>query len=241
MIVVNELNYQVVRSSRQGPGFSLKNISFSLEQGYIMGVLGGNGSGKSTLLRLLYGMEQPHSGSVTWDGQNISADICAFRQETAYIASDSGFFRYRSLQENVELLRYLYDTFDRNSLDRYLVQYGLEEKRNQMYGMLSLGEQRKFQLAFAMAHQPKLLILDELTVGLDTGFRTELMEMLQDLVAMGETSVILATHILRDIDEIIDYIAILQDGELVLFGDRESVLEQQGVTELEQLVLSCSS
>lgn len=238
MITVDQLCYQIVKESKGQKGFALKDISFTLEKGYIMGVLGKNGSGKSSLLRMLYGMESPDSGSVSWEGQDIFSDLCSFRQKTAYIAPDSGFFHYRSLEENVELLGFLYDQFDCGSLNQYLEQYGLEAKMNSLYGMLSTGEQRKFQLAFAMAHQPELLILDEPTANLDSVFRTELMEMLQDLVAREETSVILSTHILSDIHEIVDYVAILKDGELALFGDRESVLEQQGSMELEDLFLS---
>ena len=109
---------------------------------------------------------------------------------------------------------------------------------NSLYSMLSTGEQRKFQLAFAMAHQPELLILDELTANMDSVFRTELMEELQELVAKEETSVILSTHIFSDINDIVDYVAILKAGELVVFGDRETVLEQEGSMELEDLFLA---
>lgn len=238
MITVDQLCYQVVKNGRGREGFALKDISFTLEKGYIMGVLGKNGSGKSSLLRQLYGMERPDSGSVSWEGQNILTDLSAFRQKAAYIDPDSGFFHYRSLEENVELLGHFYDQFDPKHLNQYLEQYSLEAKMDTLYGMLSTGEQRKFQLAFAMAHQPELLILDEPTANLDSVFRTELMEMLQDLVAREETSVILSTHILSDIDEIVDYIAILKEGELALFGDRESVLEQQESMELEDLFMS---
>lgn len=238
MIIVDQLCYQVVKNGRGREGFALKDISFTLEKGYIMGVLGKNGSGKSSLLRQLYGMERPDSGSVSWEGQNILTDLSAFRQKAAYIDPDSGFFHYRSLEENVELLGHFYDQFDPKHLNQYLEQYSLEAKMDTLYGMLSTGEQRKFQLAFAMAHQPELLILDEPTANLDSVFRTELMEMLQDLVAREETSVILSTHILSDIDEIVDYIAILKEGELALFGDRESVLEQQESMELEDLFMS---
>ena len=71
MITVDQLCYQVVKESKGQEGFALKDISFTLEKGYIMGVLGKNGSGKSSLLRQLYGMERPDSGSVSWEGQNI--------------------------------------------------------------------------------------------------------------------------------------------------------------------------
>lgn len=238
MIAVDQLCYQVAKGSRDWEGFALKNISFTLEKGYIMGVLGKNGSGKSSLLRLLYGIERPDSGSVTWNGQDIFSDLYAFRQKTAYITPDSGFFHYRSLGENVEMLGHLYDGFDRKLLKQYLEQYGLEQKMNSLYSMLSTGEQRKFQLAFAMAHQPELLILDELTANMDSVFRTELMEELQELVAKEETSVILSTHIFSDINDIVDYVAILKEGELVVFGDRETVLEQEGSMELEDLFLA---
>lgn len=238
MIAVDQLCYQVAKGSRGQKGFALKNISFTMEKGYIMGVLGKNGAGKSSLLRLLYGMERPDSGCVSWDGRDIFSDLNAFRQKTAYIALDSAFFHYRSLGENVEMLGHLYDGFDRNLLMQYLEQYGLEGKMNSLYNMLSTGEQRKFQLAFAMAHQPELLILDELTANLDSVFRTELMEMLQDLVAKEESSVILSTHIFSDINDIVDYLAILKAGELVVFGNRETVLEQQGAVGLEDLFMS---
>lgn len=238
MIAVDQLCYQVAKGGRGQKGFALKNISFTLEKGYIMGVLGKNGAGKSSLLRLLYGMERPDSGSVTWNERDIFSDLCAFRQKTAYIAPEGGFFLYRSLEENVEMLGRLYDRFDWKYLDQYLEQYGLKEKMNSLYGMLSTGEQRKFQMAFAMAHRAELLILDELTANMDSVFRTELMEMLQDLVAREESSVILSTHIFSDINEIVDYVAILKAGELVVFGDRETVLEQEGSMELEDLFLS---
>lgn len=235
MMVVDGLDYRVVQPSRNSPGFALDHISFSLETGYIMGLLGRNGSGKSSLLRLLHGMDRPDSGSICWKGQDIFEDLGSYRQKTAYIAPDSGFFYYRSLWENISLLGNLYDAFDQGLLEQYITKYGLGEKMDVVYAGLSTGERRKFQLAFALAHQPELLLLDELTAGLDPIFRTEWIGMIQDLVAEEEITVILSTHILSDINEIVDYIVMLDEGKLVLCGDRETVLEQQGMTELEEL------
>lgn len=238
MLKIDKVNYQVTVDTKKKDGFALHNISFSLESGYIMGLLGRNGAGKSTLLRLIYGIERPDSGSIMWKGKDIITDSKAFRQEVAYIGEE-GFFRYRSLKENVEMLGMFYDTFDFTLLDKYLIGFGLPENIvYQTYEELSSGQKQRFQLAFALAHKPKLLLLDEPTANLDSVFRMELMELLQELVAKEEISVILSTHIISDIDEIADFIGILKEGEMVLYDDRETVMEQYGQVQLEELLLS---
>ena len=239
MLKINSLNYQVAKDTGKKKGFALKNISFQLESGYIMGLLGKNGAGKSTLLKLLCSAIPADSGDIIFHGRKVCEELLAFRQEIAYIGSEAAFFNYRTLQENIQMLGKFYDSFDKNILDEYLTRFELSEKKlSRAYKELSSGEKCKFQLAFSLAHKPKLLLLDEPTANLDAVLRMELMELLQELVAKEKITIIISTHILQDIEEIADYIGVLKEGELVVFDDRETLMEQYGQMDLEEILLS---
>ncbi len=228
MLQVKDAGYRVRNSMGTKTAFQIQNISFELEQGYFMCLLGKNGAGKSTLLRLLYGVHVPDYGQIIWNGEEIQEKKNQIRQEVAYVGEEELFFSERSVKENVEVLQGLYPTFSMEQFLSYLrifelENYILEKKMN----TLSTGQEKQVQLAFVLARKPKLLLLDEPMANLDPVFRMEFMDLLQRLIAKEEISIILSTHVLEDVEDMADYIGVMEEGKMTLFGDRERVLEQK--------------
>lgn len=226
MLQVNDLKYTVRNQMGFKTNFQIKNVSFELEKGYMMCLLGKNGSGKSTLLRLLYGVVQPDGGDLLWSKIAIQIHTSVVRTQIAYVGDEDIFFPWRTIKENVEVLGGLYEKFSLEKFKNYLEKFEPEsDVMEKSLIELSSGQKKQVQLAFALARSPKLLLLDEPFANLDPVFRVEFMDILQNLIADEEISVILSTHILEEVEEIADYIGVMKQGEMVMFGDREKVLE----------------
>ena len=233
-----QYTYKDSRKSDLDEAFSLQDISFRLEKGYILGLLGLNGSGKSTLMNLVLGIYAPDSGSVTFCGEEVSRDTTKTLQKIACVSDKMEFLRYRTLRENVNLFGILYDDFDYARWEQHMFSFGFDaEDLVLCYDDLSTGERRKFQLAFALAYEPELLLLDEPTANLDPHARVEWMELLGKQVAEGEISIIMATHLTSELDELADYILVLDKGRQIAYMDREEMVDNYGEIELSKLLL----
>lgn len=217
--------------------FCLENISFCLEKGYMLALLGLNGAGKSTLLNLIMGMYKPDSGSVCLHGEEVSADMGSALNRIACISDRMGFLKYHTLEENVELFGILYDNFQQEKWRGYMEDFGFKQyDERRCYDELSTGQKRKFQLAFALSHEPELLLLDEPTANLDPHARQEWMELLEKQISEEKLSVVMSTHITSDLDEIADYILVLDRGRQLAFMDREEMVDLYGEIELSELL-----
>lgn len=186
---------------RQG-NFELQDISFTLEKGYIMGLVGRMGSGKSTLLRSILNPDLIKSGSVEYEG-------CA-----GFIMEDAPFLMEATIRENMELFKNLYKNYDVEEFHGRLRSVCLEEHK--VYGLLSKGEKVRFQFAFAMGHHPGLLLLDEPTSGLDVSFRREFLYMLQEAVEKQMVGVVISTHLTDELGRFADFIGEMDGGKLKL-------------------------
>lgn len=240
MLEVKNLQFQYKEKEKHPPKepFQLKDVNFTLEKGYIMGLLGLNGAGKSTLFNLLMGIFTPDAGSVTFHGAEVAKHRNQVLQKAACVSDKMEFLRYRSLNENADLFGILYDDFNRHKWEGYMESFGFAKREwNYLYNDLSTGEKRKFQLAFALSYEPELLLLDEPTANLDPHARVEWMELIQRQVAEKEISTVIATHLTSDLDEITDYILVLHQGQQIAFMDREDMVDQYGEIELAALLL----
>ena len=204
--------------------FTLKDVSFSLESGYILGLTGRNGAGKTTLIKQLIHPETAGSGSVIINGIDAKQETVRAKQEIGVLMEEQPFLNDMTLEKNGILLGGFYDRFDMVKFYEYLKRFDLYPDR--VYRNLSRGMRMKFQLAFALAHSPKLLLMDEATGGLDVVFRREFYYLLQEAVEKEMVSVIISTHVTEDLDKVADYVAFMDGGKMKFYESKETLNER---------------
>lgn len=202
--------------------FVLSDISFSIPKGYICGLIGENGAGKSTLLQMMLGLYRPDKGDIYINGYNLATDEIKIKNDIGYVLSEDLFDPYLSLINNANAYGKYYTRYDSKLFTDYCHRFKLNI--TDKLKTLSKGQKLKFQFAFALAHSPALLLLDEPTANFDPDFRKEFFSILTDFIADGEHSVLLATHLTSDLEIIGDYITFLHKGKLVFSTDRETLL-----------------
>ncbi len=203
--------------------FQLSNITFDLPKGYIMGLIGQNGSGKTTLLHIIMGLYSVQTGTVTFNERNAHEQEKEVKNKIGFVLNEELFTKGISLEENARLYGNYYNSFDFEIFEHYCERFGLQMNRKLKH--YSKGEKLKFQFAFALSHNPELLILDEPTESFDPEFREEFIQIVTEFVRDGEHSVLLATHLTEELDRIADYITFIHKGNLVFSLDKETMLD----------------
>lgn len=203
--------------------FHLNNISLELPEGYIMGLIGPNGAGKTTLLHLILGLYRPEKGEILIDGMSYAKSEREIHEQIGTVLLEELFDAGMTLRENSDYYGSYYKNYDENVLENYLERFSLEPQRK--YKELSKGEELKFQLAFALSHAPRLLVLDEPAGSFDPEFRAEFFKVLKEFIADGTKSVIISTHLTEDLDRMADYITYLEKGKCLMSTDIESLRE----------------
>ncbi|MHB8130670.1 MAG: ABC transporter ATP-binding protein [Mobilitalea sp.] len=215
---------QVQNLHKKLQGFQIKNVNFSLEAGYIMGFIGRNGAGKTTIMKLIQNVIVKNSGKVTICGYDNRKQEIKAKNQIGFIMDNSPFIKKYTLLENAELFGKYYNNFDVNLFKAYLNRFHLDGNKKVI--SLSKGMESRFQLAFALAHRPKLLIMDEPTDGLDPIFRREFLSLLQELIDEEKMGILLSTHITSDLDKVADYITLVERGKIILSQDKETLMDR---------------
>lgn len=198
--------------SKNYKGFSLDNISFSIEKGTVMGLIGQNGAGKTTIIKLIMNMFDREGGRITVCGKDNIADEISVKNKIGYVADESYFFVNTTAKKIGGVCSAAYESWDGEKFSSLLKRWNIDEKKK--VSALSKGTQTKLMLAAALCHNAELLILDEPTAGLDPVARIEILDMLREFVADGERSVLFSTHITGDLDKIADIITLVIDGKI---------------------------
>ncbi|QHW29606.1 ABC transporter ATP-binding protein [Paenibacillus rhizovicinus] len=201
------------------PNFQLKDVSFQLEQGYIMGFIGANGAGKTTTIKSMMNMVRTDSGEVHILGKNMADHEIELKQEIGCAFGDIEFYTRNKLKTLTDVIKRFYKNWDESVYSGYLRRFGLDE--NKKVAELSTGMKVKFSLALALSHGAKLLILDEPTSGLDPAARDDLLDLFQELVSDGEISILFSTHITSDLEKCADFITFIVDGRIVNSAEKE--------------------
>ena len=197
--------------------FRLKEISFSLEAGYLMVLAGPNGAGKTTLLRYMLEEKKSYTGEILLDGCEIHEDHKKTLNEIGYISEENSFFEEYTAMENARLLSVFYKEWEEEVFIRAMKD--MELSVNKTVGTMSRGELMKFQMAFAMAHKPRLYLLDEATGGMDPVFRKDFYKIIRKILEGETASVLMTTHIQEEIEKQADYIGIMESGKIIRFGE----------------------
>lgn len=201
-------------------GFKLDNVSFSLPQGCILGLIGENGAGKSTTIRSILGSIK-YDGNIEVLGQPISAKL---KNRIGVVLDEVGFPDKLNASDINKIMKNLFSNWDEKLYNEYLDKFDLP--KNKAFSDFSKGMKMKLGIAVALSHHAELLILDEPTSGLDPLVRDEIIDILNDFTREENHSILISSHIVSDLEKLCDYIAFMHKGKLMLCEEKDNLLEQ---------------
>ena len=226
------------RFGRKRRRAALKDVSFRIERGECVAILGQNGSGKSTLVRLLATLLLHDGGSASVFGHDAFRETRAVRQLVNRVSVEASFFKKMSAEENLSYAARFYGMTPRETADRIpeiLSRVGFPaDRRGEPMEHLSRGMQQKVALARALLTSPVLLLLDEPTTGLDPRSKLEVQEFIREVRAEHDATVLLCTHDLAEAETLADRVGILDRGELLCLEPVPELLERYGASTLEE-------
>lgn len=216
------LALEVKNLNKRYRGFQLKDVSFQLEQGYIMGFIGANGAGKTTTIKSILNLIQIDGGEINTLGRNFVQNELGLKQEIGYAFGGIDFYTRNKIKTLTDVVKKFYRQWDEKTYHYYLKRFQLNE--DQKIAELSTGMKVKYSLALALSHQAKLLILDEPTSGLDPAARDDLLDLFQELVEPGEISILFSTHITSDLEKCADHITFIHQGQIINSLEKEDFI-----------------
>lgn len=211
-----------------GKVLALRGVDLTIGQGEFFGLLGPNGAGKSTLINCVVGLAKPSAGEVRVFGHSVRNEALAAKRCIGFSPQEVNVERFFNLQKTLEFQGGFYGIPPREAKQQaqaMLKQFGLEEKAKDQFFRLSGGMQKRLLIARAMMSQPKLLILDEPTAGVDVGQRHELWKYLRDLNRDG-TTIILTTHYIDEAEALCERVGIINHGQILELGTPEKLIAQ---------------
>ena len=205
-----------------GSTFALRDVSFALPTGYVMGLIGANGAGKTSIIRCLLGMRPIGTGEIELLGHRVPGPI-ALRQDVGVVLDHTYLVGDWRLAEVERTLRPFYDRWDGGRYHELLGEFGLDPRAK--VKDLSRGMAMKLMIAVALSHRARLLVFDEPTSGLDPVARDELVGIVGDFLVDEGHSVLFSTHITADLDRIGDYVTLVHGGRVVRTGTKDEILD----------------
>lgn len=211
---------EVNNLSKSYKDFALKNVSFELPKGMIMGFIGENGAGKTTTIKAILDMIKDYQGEIKIRGIDREKDI-------GVVLDDMFFPEILTPNDINRIMMSIYQNWDTKLYFKYLSDFSLPLKKQ--IKTLSKGMRKKLEIITALSHHPKLLILDEPTSGLDPVARTEVIDIFQNFIQNEECSILLSSHITSDLEHIADYITFINKGEILLSKTSDELLNEYGL------------
>jgi len=225
--MTNILEVSALCKSFPKSDFALRNISFAVPYGTIMGIVGENGSGKTTTLNIIMGLLRQKTGEVNIFGRPFDIDDVGMKAKIGVVFDSNYFPDSFCALDIAKIWGNIYPNWDNAYFFELLKKYEINEK--QTVGKLSLGTKSMLRIITALAQKPELLILDEPTGGVDPVRREELLDIFLDFISDGHKSIIFSSHITSDLEKIADYITIIHKGELLATDDKDTFLYKYGI------------
>ena len=208
--------------------FAIRDLNLTVPSGTICGLVGENGAGKSTTIRLLMGVLRPDSGTASVLGADVSSPEFRDVKEDVGVVLDEAYFPESLNAVQVgKIMAATYRRWDQRLYDSYLKHFDLPEKKQ--FKDFSRGMRMKLAIAVALSHQPKLLVLDEATAGLDPIVRDEVLDIFNEFTREEDHSILISSHILSDLEKLCDYIAFIHQGNLLFCEEKDRLLEEYGI------------
>ena len=209
---------------------AVDNLSLSVSPGEIYGLLGPNGAGKTTTISMICGLLQPDTGSVLIDGRDLRSDPLGVKAEMGYVPQEMALYEELSALENIHFWGKLYGLSGRELDERakdVLTRVGLIERAKDIIEKYSGGMKRRMNMAVALLHQPKLLLLDEPTVGIDPQARLNILEVVREIAGSG-TAILYTTHYMEEAENLCNRIGIMDQGRLLAEGTIHELVSMLG-------------
>jgi ABC-2 type transport system ATP-binding protein len=207
---------------------ALNDVSFSIPEGSVFGILGPNGSGKTTLLSIILDVLKANKGTFLWFGQPGSPDQ---RKRIGSLLETPNFYHYLSAIDNLKVTQSISGRGTEQDILEVLKKVNLYERRKSRFKTYSLGMKQRLAIAASLLGDPKVLVLDEPTNGLDPTGIAEIRELIVELRATGHT-IIIASHLLDEVEKVCTHVAILKKGTLITTGEVNEVMQDEDVVEM---------
>jgi ABC-2 type transport system ATP-binding protein len=211
-----------------GPVRALNGVSFNVPEGSVFGILGPNGSGKTTLLSIILDVLKANTGNFLWFEKPGTSEQ---RKGIGSLLETPNFYHYLSAIDNLKVTQSISGRGNSNDIDTVLKKVRLYERRKSAFKTFSLGMKQRLAIAAALLGNPKVLVLDEPTNGLDPEGIAEIRDLIKELKITGHT-IIMASHLLDEVEKVCTHVAILKTGNLLTTGDVEEVMMDEDVVEL---------
>lgn len=220
-------NIELQNLSKKYKDFELKNISFNIPQGCIVGLIGENGAGKTTTIKSILNITKSE-GIIKIFGEDIRKNEKEIKEKIGVVLDDSFLSEYLTPKQINSIMKDIYSTWEESKYIELLKQFNLP--LNKIIKEFSSGMKMKLKIAVAISHNPQILILDEPTSGLDPVVRNEILDIFRKYIEEDETrSILLSSHITTDLEHISDYIIFIENGNIVFNMPTPELLENYGV------------
>lgn len=218
---------EIKNLTKKYDGFTLDNISFSVPKGSIMGFIGQNGAGKTTTIRALLNITKIDGGSISMLGMDLYENEYAIKEQIAAVFDELPFYEGFTAKTLGIMFDGLYSNWNKEQYYAYLERFHLPMKKK--IKKYSKGMKMKLQIATALSHGAKLLIMDEATTGLDPVVRNEILDIFREYLVNEDTSILMSSHITSDLDKIADSVTFIDNGKILLTGYKDEILENHGM------------
>lgn len=220
-----------ITHSYDGVRKAVSSLSFTIAAGEVLALIGPNGAGKSTSLRVLATLQRPDEGCVLWDNRDAWRERQDIRQRIGFLGDGTALYPAMTAAGYLRFFAECYGMDDAKAdgrVDELLATFRLSSKADARISDLSKGMRQRLAIARTLVHEPELLLLDEPADGLDPLGRRELREILREVATQG-VGIVVSSHILRELDGFCDTVALIQKGELQVFGTVDEVIEKYEV------------
>ncbi len=222
---MEENNILVRDLCKQFDGFLLDHVSFQVPKGRIVGFIGENGAGKSTTINLILDELKKDSGQIQIFGMENT--VLSVREDIGVVFDECNFHDVFNVSDIEKILSGVYKSWDSSLYRQYLKKFKIPERKQ--IGSFSKGMKMKLSIICAMAHKPKLLILDEATTGLDPVVRDEILDLFLEFIQDEECSVFFSSHITSDIQKIADYVILIHQGKIIFEEQKDDLVYHFGI------------
>ena len=208
-------------------GFTLDNVSFDVPKGSIMGFIGQNGAGKTTTINALLNIVKKDGGEIKLLGLDSVKDEFEVKSQIAAVFDELPFDDRLNANDINKILREVFEQWSSETFFGYLDRFALPRKKK--FGKFSKGMKMKLQIASALSHNAKLLIMDEATTGLDPVVRNEILDIFLEYLQNEEHTILMSSHITSDLDKVADSVTFIDKGKLLISGYKDDILDSHGV------------